>query len=83
MATKMKATIDRKSINNKEITAEDLIKLKNKLSKDELLITALAFGHCVMLISKYAKVDIPLEFSSVKEAKRLVRALRKQGKDSV
>jgi len=28
-------------------------------------------------------VDIPLEFSSVKEAKRLVRALRKQGKDSV
>jgi len=83
MAAKMKATIDRKSINQKEITIEDLIKLKNKLSKDEILVTALAFGHCVMLISKYANVDIPLEFSSVKEARRLVRALRKQGKDSV
>jgi len=83
MVAKMKATIDRKSINKKEISTEDLTKLKNKLSKDELLVTALAFGHCVMLISKAAKVDIPLEFSSVKEAKRLVRALRKQGKDSV
>ncbi len=79
---KKKATIDRKAI-NKNVTVEDIVKLEKKLTKKELLITALAFGHCVIRIYDAAKLDVPTEFSSIKEAQRLVRALRKQGKDSV
>lgn len=79
---KTKATIDRKAI-NEDITVEDVIKLKNKLTKDELMITALAFGHCVLQIYKAAQLEMPKEFTSMKEARRLVRALRKQGKESV
>lgn len=82
MPAKMKATIDRKAV-NKNVTLEDVIKLNNKLTKKEVLITALAFGHCVVRMYDAAKIDIPAEFSSVKEARRLVRALRKQGKESV
>lgn len=82
MPAKMKATIDRKAV-NKNVTVEDVVKLQNKLSKKELIITALAFGHCVIRMYDAAKIDIPTEFSSIKEARRLVRALRKQGKDSV
>ena len=79
---KNKATIDRKAI-NEDITVEDVIKLKNKLTKDELMITALAFGHCLSQVYKFAQLDMPQEFTSIKEARRLVRALRKQGKESV
>jgi hypothetical protein len=45
------------------------------------MITALAFGHCVLLMYKAAKLEMPTEFSSTTQARRLVRALRKQGKD--
>lgn len=79
---KNKATIDRKAI-NKNVTVEDIVKLEKKLTKKELVITALAFGHCVIRMYDAAKLDVPTEFSSIKEARRLVRALRKQGKERV
>ena len=82
MPAKKKATIDRKAV-NKKATLEDVVKLQNKLTKKELTITALAFGHCVVRMYDAAKIDIPTEFSPTKESRRLVRALRKQGKDSV
>ena len=79
---KNKATIEKKALSN-DLSVEDLMKLKQKLTKDEMLITALAFGHCVLQMYKAAQLEMPMEFSSIKEARRLVRALRKQGKDSV
>lgn len=82
MPAKMKATIEKKAL-SKDITVEDLMRLKQKLTKDELMITALAFGHCVLQMYKAAQLEMPMEFSSTKEARRLVRALRKQGKESV
>ena len=79
---KNKATIEKKALSN-DLSVEDLIKLKQKLTKDEMLITALAFGHCVLQMYKAAQLEMPMEFYSIKEARRLVRALRKQGKESV
>ncbi len=78
---KKKATIEKKALSN-DLSVEDLMKLKQKLTKDEMLITALAFGHCVLQMYKAAQLEMPMEFSSIKEARRLVRALRKQGKES-
>ena len=77
---KKEATVQREMI-EKPASAEDLIKLKNKLTKDELMVTALSFGHCVVLMYKLAKLEMPEYFSAKKESQRLARALRKQGRD--
>lgn len=79
---KNKATIG-KEVLETSITKENIDDLKKKFSKDELLVTALGFGYCVLLLYKAAKLEIAEDFSPSKEAKRLARALRKQGRDSV
>ena len=79
---KNKATITKKTV-EKSITEKDVDRLKSKFNKEELLVTALGFGHCVMLMYKAAGLAVPPEFLPKKEANRLVRALRKQGRDSV
>ena len=80
--TLKKATI-KDPLTKDPLTKEGFLKLKNQLNKEEMLLVTLSFAHCMVLLYKAAKIEIPDDFNSLKEARRLIRLLRKQGRDKL